>query len=448
MADVARVPFARTGAYPLRGGNLVRPLVDGEPAFRRICEAVAAARRRVWVTVAFLERDVVLPDGHGTFFDVLDRAAARGLDVRALFWREPSLPSEPGWHHFRGSPEECAWLEERGARFLARWDHLPRYCHHQKSWLVDAGEPSEVVFVGGINLDQASVAAPGHEAGADSVHDLYVELRGPAATDVHHNFVQRWNEASEPERWPNAEQADDLPFPAKLTDPRGETPTQITRTVHAGRYTAAAPTPGGVAHGIAAGETSIAEQYGAAIDAAERAIYFEQQFFHSAEIFARLDAALRRGVAVTAVVPRTPLEMVREARRDPRNAAIHDALAALARHERFTLAGLVAGGRDVYVHAKAMLIDDGWATIGSANLANRSFYGDTEMNASFWDAGTVRALRRDLLLEHLGVDTGDLDASAALDRFRDVATANQGRLARGEPLAGLAVAIDPARYGE
>src|SRR2546430_1377132 len=26
---------------------------------------------------------------------------------------------------------------------------------------------------------------------------LSLELSGPAATDVHHNFVQRWNEASE-----------------------------------------------------------------------------------------------------------------------------------------------------------------------------------------------------------------------------------------------------------
>ena len=28
-------------------------------------------------------------------------------------------------------------------------------------------------------------------------HDAYVEIAGPCATDVHHNFVQRWNEASE-----------------------------------------------------------------------------------------------------------------------------------------------------------------------------------------------------------------------------------------------------------
>jgi cardiolipin synthase len=72
--DAAHVPHAARAAYPLREGNTVHPLVDGEPAFRRICEAVEAAEHSVWVTVAFIERDVRMPDGRGSFFDVLDRA--------------------------------------------------------------------------------------------------------------------------------------------------------------------------------------------------------------------------------------------------------------------------------------------------------------------------------------------------------------------------------------
>jgi phosphatidylserine/phosphatidylglycerophosphate/cardiolipin synthase-like enzyme len=52
----AGVPAARGGSYPLRPGNAVRALVDGEPAFRRICEAVEAARESVFVTVAYIDR--------------------------------------------------------------------------------------------------------------------------------------------------------------------------------------------------------------------------------------------------------------------------------------------------------------------------------------------------------------------------------------------------------
>jgi len=459
------VPFARGGAYPPRAGNEARPLVDGEPAFRRIAEAVRAARASVWVTVAFVERDLVLPGARGTLFDFLDGAAARGLDVRALFWREPELGRLlPGAAHFAGSAEERAWLAARGTRFLARWDHLPRYCHHQKSWLIDAGRPGELAFVGGINLDHGSLVPPGHPpvgGGSDddiyaNIHDLYLELRGPAATDVQHNFVQRWNEASERDRpdgaWPDAERAGRLPFPAALSPPAGTATVQITRTVRGGRYRDPTAAPDAPPFPIEGGERSVLEQYLAAVAAARRTVYLENQFLHAPEVLAGLEAALARGVEVVFVVPAVPMPEIGAARRDPRAAALFAQLETLGRHPRFTLAGLAAslsGGRyqDVYVHAKAALVDDAWATIGSTNVASRSFYGDTELNASLWDPGTARALRSTLLREHLGVDTAAFDDGAALALFRDVAGANRDRRARGERLQGLAFALDPARYG-
>src|SRR5215472_8989715 len=124
----------------------------------------------------------------------------------------PEFSGEGGT--FPGSPDDRRMLEGRGSRFRARWDraHGP-YLHHQKSWLVDAGHPSEVAFVGGINPTARALGSPGHDAGGR--HDAYVELNGPAATDVHHNFVQRWNEASERDladgRWGH-DAADRLPF--------------------------------------------------------------------------------------------------------------------------------------------------------------------------------------------------------------------------------------------
>src|SRR6266571_7107559 len=76
-----------SASYPARPGNLVRPLIDGEPAFRRICEAIDAARRSVWVTVTFLWASFEMPDGRGTPLTVLSGAAARGLDIRMICWR-------------------------------------------------------------------------------------------------------------------------------------------------------------------------------------------------------------------------------------------------------------------------------------------------------------------------------------------------------------------------
>ena len=116
-----------------------------------------------------------------------------------------------------------------------------------------------------------------------------------------------------------------------------------------------------------------------------------------------------------------------------------------------TLAG-IAGSRkprryeEIYAHVKAALVDDAWATIGSTNIANRSFYRDSELNASFWHQETVHTLRVELLQEHLGLDTAGVDDRGALQLYRDVAHANRARRASGEPMSGLAYAIDPAEY--
>jgi phosphatidylserine/phosphatidylglycerophosphate/cardiolipin synthase-like enzyme len=452
------IPSVTSGPYPVRPGNLVRPLVDGEPAFRRICEAVEAARHSAWVTVAFIDRDVQMPDGRGSFFDVLDRAVERGLDVRALFWRpEPYGTPRIVESAFRGEEEEHAWLAKRGSRFFARWDHNPgHYCHHQKSWLIDAGQPGETTFVGGINLHHNSVVSPGHpyiEHKWGSTHDVYVELRGPAATDVHHNFVQRWNEASERRHdhgtW---EDPGDLPFPGQVSAPAGEVAVQMTRTVRAGAYSVGTPPPGGEPHAIADGDGSILDQYIAAIDAARESIYLENQAIGSPVVVGRLAAALERGVDVTFLVPGQPHPDMTAARHNPASAPFFEQITGLGRYDNFLLAG-IAGNRDeggyhdIYVHAKVALIDDAWATIGSTNIANRSFHRDTELNASFWHPETVRALRVELLQEHLGLDTSHLDVRGAMGAYREAAAANRARRQAGEPLHGLAHALDPATYG-
>jgi cardiolipin synthase A/B len=238
-------------------------------------------------------------------------------------------------------------------------------------------------------------------------------------------------------------------------------PVQITRNVRPGCYTSGAPTPGGgaafdVAFDIRHGEHSILEQYIAAIDAAQRTIYIEDQLIASAMIIGRLYAALDRGVDVVFLVPGKAHPEFVQARQSGEHALAFAFFDRLRERERFTLAGIASNHspaegpgkyHDVYVHSKIMLVDDVWATIGSANVADRSFRDDTEMNASFWHADTVRALRCALFDEHLAQDTRALDDRAALRLFREVAHENRIRRTVGEPLAGLAFALDPARYG-
>lgn len=457
----SHIPHVTSGAYPLREGNLVRPLVDGEPAFRRICEAVEAAEHSVWITVAFLILDFQMPDGRGTFFDVLDKAQARGLDVRVIFWRGPDGIESLADVHFPGTSEHRDFLTLRGSSFLARWDRGQKtYCQHQKSWLVDAGRDGEVAFVGGINLDEGSLVAPGHDDGAGlSVHDVYVEIKGPSATDVHHNFVQRWNETSEKDEpdgvWPHKDAQSDLTFPQTSSPAAGKSVVQIQRTVRRGHYTDETATPGGVPHDISDGDYSIIDQYLKAIAAAKHTIYFEDQAIGAVNIIEALHEALARGVEVVFLVPGDPYEDMMSGRSNPKARLFYERLGALGDYANFILTGIASQSeqdgrqvfRNIYVHAKICLVDDHWATIGSTNIGNRSFFGDTELNATFWDDDVVKALRAELLTEHLSVDTSALDDRAAFGLYKEIAEANTKRRAAGAAMKGLAFALDPRTYG-
>ncbi len=457
-----RIRAASASSYPLRAGNAVRPLVDGIPAFRAILAAVERATRSVWLTVAFLDDDLELPDGHGRFFEALQRAASRGIDVRVLFWSEPEIEKMlKGSAHFPAGRASFAVLRERAPDVLARWDRLRGYCHHQKCWIVDAGADGEVAFVGGINLDHDSIVSPGHPSGegrlGGSIHDVYAQLRGPSATDVHHNFVQRWNEASERESafgaFPSLARADDLPFPARVSPEAGTMLVQVARTVRAGAYRSGAASPGAGAFAVAGGEASILEQYLAAVAAAERTIYLENQVLLCPYLLPALAAALERGVEVVAIVPGQAMPEIARARRHPQAIPVFAMLDALGRYDNFLMAALAASREDgrydeIYVHAKVAVIDDEWVTIGSANTLVRSFRDDTEMNVTAWDPELAAGLRRELVAEHTGGAAAELplDDRATFRLLRERALDNTERRRRGSAMHGFVYAIRPDRW--
>ncbi len=268
--------------------------------------------------------------------------------------------------------------------------------------------------------------------------------------DVHHNFVQRWNGARQGQ-WGAGSDAD-LAWPEHVPAQCGPVQVQIQRTVHAGLYPRGPAAPGGPALDISLGERSNFDQYCVAIGAARRTIYIENQYLEVPEIVAGLQQALQRGVVVVLVMPAEP-DIQILATDGPERQAFGQARAALGRHDHFTLAGLAGLGADgrrkpVWVHAKLMLVDDEWATVGSCNLHRHSLFGNSELNAAFLDAQTVRTLRIELLAEHLGQDTSHLDDRAALTLFSRVARENRRRFDMdNHAWQGLAFALDPAIYG-
>lgn len=423
---------------------MVRALVDGGPTFRRICRAIDEAHHSVWLSAAFFSPEFQMPGGRGSVLQVLDRAGRRGLDVRVLFWR-PNFDVSSRGRVFAGAAEDHELLENNSSAISARWDRTQgRYCHHQKFWLIDAGQSHELAFVGGSNLTPGNEGEPGH-GGKNQRHDIYAELSGPSTTDVHHNFVQRWNGASErflSDGVYGPVGKDDLVYPQRVSSAAGDQLVQIQRNMHANCYTADEYPLYESNYDIAQGELSILEQYCSAIDAARRTVYIENQAIPIPMVAQRLDQALRRGVEVIILVPPPSNQL-----------ADVQSLAPLYRHNRFMLSGIA--GRDaqgmrhpVYVHAKTMLIDDCWATIGSCNLHSGSMSGHSELNASIWSPEFVHALRCELFAEHLQIDTSHLDDLSAFELYRTFAEGNATKHANGDlGWNGNVIRLDPGSYG-
>jgi cardiolipin synthase len=370
-------------------------------------------------------------------WDVLNKATARGIDVRLIFWRPDEETAWLRQNAFWGSEAQFDFLSKQKPGLKIRWDRAhPGYCQHQKSWLIDAGTADEIAFVGGINLNPHSMVSPGHE-GEGQNHDVYVELKGPSVVDVHHNFVQRWNEASERLLangcW-GAGSKVNLDYPISEPLPNGNVLVQIQRTIHPGRYFSRQATPGGTAYAIDAGEQSNYLQYCAAINAARSTIYIENQQIDVPQIIDCLKNALERGVEVVMLMPVTA--------KPPSELAVFD---------NCSLAGIAGLGKDgcrkpVYVHAKLMLIDDEWATVGSCNLHRFSLFGNSEMNVAFSDNHAVRNFRSTLFQEHIGLDTSKMDDHEAILLFRTIAKDNRKKAETDDPnWRGIAFEMDFAK---
>ncbi len=443
------VPEPSSAVFAAQEGNIVEPLVDGGVAFDRIATAVENAGTSVAVCVAFLEISAVFPNGRGTFFDLLDQAAARGVQVKVLMW-DPQGPAVEAEDTLCADEKTAQLLASRDTQWQMRWDSAGQFCQHQKVWLVDAGTPQEVAFVGGINIGQGSMAGPQHLEQSfgqrneqyGNVHDVHCLLKGPAATDVHDNFVMRWNAASEQNQpfgqWPPTG-TDGLLPPTQRSAVAGPTRAQVTRSVLPGLYPS-----------LPNGENSVRQQYLEALNETKDYLYIENQILLSRACLEVIHGVLERGVPVFALAPGVPMKELAAARAHPGIAAGFEALAVCGQYPNFCLAAPATlrswGYEDIYVHSKTAIIDDQWATIGSTNLIFTSFQGDTEMNVSFWDAALVRDYRVRLVDEQGGFSSVGLTGRKAIEDLASVARANALRKEYGEPLVGYVAALDPATW--
>ncbi|MGF7119517.1 phospholipase D-like domain-containing protein [Methanobacterium oryzae] len=182
------------------------------------------------------------------------------------------------------------------------------------------------------------------------------------------------------------------------------------------------------------GEKGILEAYRRAFTNAKDFIYLENQYFTNKYIISALKNALDHNpelqlIMVINEVPDVPT--YRNWQHYGFELMGIDLEKSSLDHPRIGIYALWSGGfengknklRHCYVHSKVAIVDDVWATIGSANLDGSSLscaeefgsrdssknYRNMEMNALFFDfddprKGTIKKFRQELWSEHLGVD--------------------------------------------
>jgi phosphatidylserine/phosphatidylglycerophosphate/cardiolipin synthase-like enzyme len=452
--------FLPEGERPWTSGNLVVPRVHGATYFARLLEVVEATREgdRIFFTDWRGDADELLAEHGPSVGDLLDAAARRGVEVRALLWRSHTDKTDLNAQENR---HLGAIINEAGGEAL--FDERVRRggSHHQKLFVVlRQGRPeAAVAFVGGIDLchsrrDDADHGGDPQAAPLDDRygphppwHDAMVEVRGPAVSHVLDVFAERWDDPTPLDhrnpyralvhraaRMPRHPE----PLPERWDPPpaAGTHQVQVLRTYPRKRP----PYPF-----APDGERSIARAYTRAFARARRLIYIEDQYFWSEAVVGTLAEALRREPAleVIAVVPRfpeqdtrasgTPMKLAQRRARD---------LLLSAGGDRFGIYDLAnSAGTPIYVHAKICVVDDTWMTCGSDNLNLRSWTHDSEVTCAVVDpdGSLPRDFRASLWAEHLGLPADDprIQAGTAATALWAARVGAPGSRVRGHVLPRL-----------
>jgi cardiolipin synthase len=316
---------------PLTDGNLADLLVDGEATFDSIFEGIEAAEHYALVQF-YIVRDDVLGR---KLQDKLIAAAGRGVQVFFLYDEVGSVGLSAAYRsRFLDAgivPRPFHSRKGSGNRFQLN------FRNHRKTVVVDG----KVAWIGGHNVGDEYM---GRDPSFGNWRDTHIRLEGPAAIGAQLAFVEDWRWATDtmPEglNW--------IPARASNSDMR------------------ALVIPTGPADEM---ETASLIFTGA-INAARERIWIASPYFVPDDaVVQALQLAGLRGVDVRILIPeKADSTLV--------------TLAAYAFFARIKAAGVkFYRYQDGFLHQKVVLVDDSFATVGTANFDNRSFRLNFEITA-------------------------------------------------------------------
>jgi phospholipase D1/2 len=304
------------------------------------------------------------------------------------------------------------WMTQDRISFRLDAQHPAGASHHQKILVID----DMFAFCGGIDMtgsrwdtrehldDDPGRRRPTTRRQYGPWHDATMAVEGPIAHALGEHARLRWEEAC------------GKPIPAPPKPAFGEDiskisawPKGLPATIR-DRKLALSRTRGGFPGCEEVRE--VEHLFADMIGSAQHRIYAESQYFASRIIAEAILKQLEKpdGPEIVIINPKAADGWLEESVMGPARAELFSRLKAADKNDRFRIyTPVTAGGEDIYVHAKIMIVDDRMMRVGSANFNNRSMGLDSECDLTFEADGegddlcaTIAGLRADLLAEHLG----------------------------------------------
>jgi cardiolipin synthase len=336
VRDVAflQTMHALTGAA-MSEGNKVDVLRNGVKIFPSMLAAIRGAKKTI-----NLEFYIYWDGEIGRMFaEALAERARAGVKVNVILDAVGSAEMSQDlidFMHRNGIAVE--WYHP------LRWYTISRVNHrtHRKLLIVDG----EIGFSGGVGIADTWLGDADHR---DHWRETVVRVEGPVVTQMQFAFMDNWVKS-------RGELLTGLDYFPQLPR-RGDVITQVLKS---------SPSEG---------SSTVKLLYIISIVSATRSIYISNAYFvPDHDTIRALEGAIRRGVDVRVIVPGefTDVPIVRQAGR--------------WHYELLLRRGIrIFEYQPTMMHAKTMVVDGMWTTIGSSNFDDRSFRLNDEVNVNIFD---------------------------------------------------------------
>jgi cardiolipin synthase len=362
----------RVTGRPLLAGNAITPLENGDAAYPAMLAAIDGAQRSVALVTYIFDNDTA----GRSFVDALARAAKRGVQVLVLI---DDVGARYSWppivHRLRTAGITVARFEPTLLPW--RWAYT-NLRNHRKLMVVDG----RIGFTGGLNIRE------GHVLGRPSRHptqDLHFQVQGPVVGHLMQAFADDWLFTT------GVQLGGDAWFPPLA--PRG---CVFARGITDGPDEDFEKARLVVLGALACAHTSVG--------------IVTPYFLPDSGLISALTIAAMRGVRVDIVLPGV------------NNQALVQWAATAQLWQMVKRGCRVHYSAPPFDHTKLMVVDGGWALIGSSNWDARSLRLNFEFDVECYDDVLVASLQ-DIVERKLAtarpVTADELDARSLPVQLRD-----------------------------